>query len=120
VAFTIGSALAWSGAATVVRPGPWLIGTAVVASVLYYGFGLTVAIQSRDRIAGAQRGLIGLVGEARGRLAPDGPVFVKGTLWRGRTLGEPIEPGAAVRVRGVDGLVLRVELESPEPGSVGP
>jgi membrane-bound serine protease (ClpP class) len=120
VAFTIASAMAWSGAATVVRPGPWLIGTAVVASLLYYGFGLTVAIQSRDRIAGAQRGLIGLVGEARGRLAPDGPVFVKGALWRGRALDEPIEPGAAVRVRGVDGLVLRVELESPEPGGVGP
>lgn len=117
VAFGVGSAMAWSGAASIVRPGPWLIGAAVVGTILYYGFGLTVAIQSRDRIVRAQRGLIGLVGEARGRLAPDGPVFVKGALWRGRALGDPIDAGAPVRVRGVDGLILRVEVESPEPGS---
>jgi membrane-bound ClpP family serine protease len=62
----------------------------------------------------AQRGLIGLVGEARGPLAPDGPVYVKGALWRGRTGGERIETGTAVRVRGVDGLILRVEAEDPD------
>ena len=91
-----------------------------MASLLYYGFALTVALQSRDRIVGTQRGLIGLVGEARGRLAPDGPVFVKGALWRGRTEGEPIEPGTPVRVRGVDGLILRVEAETPHTvGSSG-
>ena len=96
------------------RISPWLIGGAVVASALYYGFALTVAVQSRDRIVNAQRGLIGLVGEARGRLAPDGPVYVKGTMWRGRSTGAEIATGTAVRVRGVDGLVLRVEAE---PGS---
>jgi len=101
-----------------VRISPWLIGGAIVSSLLYYGFALTVALQSRDRIVGTQRGLIGLVGEARGRLAPDGPVFVKGALWRGRTDGEPIEAGTPVRVRGVDGLILRVEAETPHP--VGP
>jgi membrane-bound ClpP family serine protease len=55
--------------------------------------------------------LIGLVGEARGRLAPDGPVYVKGAVWRGRSTGDEIASGTAVRVRGVDGLVLRVEPE---------
>jgi membrane protein implicated in regulation of membrane protease activity len=40
-------------------------------------------------------------------------VFVKGALWRGRAVGEPIEAGTAVRVRGVDGLILRVEAEVP-------
>ena len=83
----------------------------MVASLLYYGFGLTVALQSRDRIVNTQRGLIGLVGEARGRLAPEGPVFVKGAMWRGRSGGEAIAPGTPVRVRGVDGLVLKVEAE---------
>ena len=58
-----------------------------------------------------QRGLIGLIGEARGKLAPEGPVYVKGAMWRGRSAGEPIPPGTKVRVRGVDGLVLRVEVE---------
>jgi membrane-bound serine protease (ClpP class) len=114
VAFAVGSVLAWSGMAAPMRISPWLIGGAVVASALYYGFALTVAIQSHDRIVNAQRGLIGLVGEARGKLAPDGPVYVKGAMWRGRSTGDEIASGTAVRVRGVDGLVLRVEAE---PGS---
>jgi membrane-bound serine protease (ClpP class) len=114
-AFGIGSVLAWRGVDEAVRISPWLIGGAVVASLLYYGFALTVALQSRDRIVGTQRGLVGLVGEARGRLAPDGPVFVKGALWRGRSEGDPIEAGTPIRVRGVDGLILRVAPELARP-----
>ena len=111
VAFVAGSFLAYGQVAHAIRISPWLIVGATVASWLYYGFGLTVAVQSRDRIVATQRGLIGLVGEARGRLAPDGPVHVKGALWRGRSLGDPIAPGTKVRVRGVDGLILKVEPE---------
>jgi membrane-bound serine protease (ClpP class) len=113
-AFAAGSFLVYGGVADAIRISPWLIAGATIASWLYYGFGLTVAVQSRDRIVATQRGLIGLVGEARGRLAPDGPVHVKGALWRGRSLGDPIAPGTKVRVRGVDGLILKVEPE-PEP-----
>jgi membrane-bound serine protease (ClpP class) len=111
VAFGAGSVLAWSGVADAIRISPWLIAGAVVASLLYYGFALTVALQSRDRIVNTQQGLIGLTGEARGKLAPEGPVYVKGAMWRGRAAGDPIPPGTTVRVRGVDGLVLRVEAE---------
>ena len=114
-AFLAGSVLAWHGLADDLRISPWLIGGAVVASLLYYGFGLTVAQQSHDRIVNTQRGLIGLVGEARGRLAPEGPVYVKGTMWRGRSAGGEIGQGTRVRVRGVDGLVLRVEAEPSDP-----
>jgi membrane-bound serine protease (ClpP class) len=113
VLFVAGSFLVYGGVADAIRISPWLIGLMVVGAALYYGFGLTVAIQSRDRIVSTQRGLIGLVGEARGRLAPDGPVYVKGAMWRGRSLGDPIAPGSKVRVRGVDGLVLKVEPEEP-------
>jgi membrane-bound serine protease (ClpP class) len=112
VSFAVGSVVAWRGMAPAIRISPWLIGGAVIASILYYGFALTVALQSRDRIVNTQQGLIGLVGEARGRLAPEGPVYVKGAMWRGRANEEPIAPGTPVRVRGVDGLVLRVE---PDP-----
>jgi membrane-bound ClpP family serine protease len=111
VAFVVGSFVAYGQVAHAIRISPWLIVGATVASWLYYGFGLTVAVQSRDRIVATQRGLIGLVGEARGRLAPDGPVHVKGALWRGRSLGDPIAPGTKVRVRGVEGLILKVEPE---------
>jgi len=115
LALAVGSWLSWHQVAPAIQISPWLIGGATVASVLYYGFGLTVAMQSRDRIVNTQRGLIGLVGEARGRLAPEGPVYVKGTMWRGRSGGDTIAPGTPVRVRGVDGLVLKVEAE---PGTM--
>lgn len=112
VCFGAGSLLAWSDVAHAIRISPWLIGGAVVATFLYYGFALTVAIQSRDRILSTQRGLIGLVGEARGLLSPDGPVFVKGALWRGRSATGDIPAGSRIRVRGVEGLILRVEPEA--------
>ena len=115
VAFGAGSVLTWNGVDPSIRISPWLIGGAILASFLYYGFALTVAIQSRDRIVGAQRGLIGLVGEARGRLAPEGAVLVKGALWRGRTNGAPIEVGTPIRVRSVEGLILQVEAEPALP-----
>lgn len=114
-AFGAGSVLTWNDVDPSIRISLWLIGGAVLASLLYYGFALTVALQSRDRIAGVQRGLIGLVGEARGRLAPEGAVFVKGALWRGRTNGAPIETGTPIRVRSVDGLILHVEAEPEQP-----
>lgn len=120
VLFVAGSFLIYGQVAEPVEISPWLIGGMTIGAALYYGFGLTVAIQSRDRILSTQRGLIGLVGEARGRLAPDGPVYVKGALWRGRSLGEPIAPGSKVRVRGVDGLVLKVEAEPQDPSPDAP
>jgi membrane-bound serine protease (ClpP class) len=114
VAFLVGSFLSFGGVAPAIGISPWLIGLLTVGSVLYYGFALTVAQRSRERIASTQRGLVGLLGETRGELKPEGPVYVKGTLWRGRSNDGPIPPGTRVRVRGVDGLVLRVE---PDPGA---
>jgi membrane-bound serine protease (ClpP class) len=114
VAFLVGSFLSFRGVAPAIGISPWLIGLLTAGSVLYYGFALTVAQRSRERIASTQRGLVGLLGETRGELKPEGPVYVKGTLWRGRSNDGPIPPGTPVRVRGVDGLVLRVE---PDPGA---
>jgi membrane-bound serine protease (ClpP class) len=121
ILFVAGSVLLFRGVSAQIDLSPWLIGSLTIASLLYYGFALTVALQSRDRIASTQRGLIGLLGEARGELSPEGPVFVKGALWRGRSADEPIPSGTPVRVRGVDGLILRVAAEpgagpDPDPG----
>jgi membrane-bound serine protease (ClpP class) len=117
LAFAGGSWLAFGGVSPAIRISPWLIGASVVASVLYYGFALTVAVRSRERISSTQMGLVGLVGEARGELRPEGPVYVKGTLWRGKSNDGPIPAGTRIRVRGVDGLILRVE---PDPGGEPP
>jgi membrane-bound serine protease (ClpP class) len=108
-----GSVLVFSGVADEIDVSPWLIGSAAIATLLYWGFGLTVAVQSRERVTSTQKGLVGLIGETRGELKPEGPVYVKGALWRGRSADGPIPAGTRVRVRGVDGLILRVQ---PEPG----
>lgn len=112
VAFMAGSVLVFAGVADQIDVSPWLIGSFALAALLYWGFGLTVAVQSRDRLTSTQTGLVGLVGETRGELKPEGPVYVKGTLWRGRSTDGSIPAGTRVRVRGVDGLILRVQ---PEP-----
>lgn len=107
--FLAGSVLAYGDVAPSIAISPWLIGGATVTTVLYYGFVLTVALQSRDRITSTQQGLLGLVGEARTDLRPEGSVYVKGTLWRGKAADGAITAGTKVRVRGLDGLVLQVE-----------
>ena len=114
VAFAVGSFVVFGVVDDQIDVSPWLIGSFVLAALLYWGFGLTVAVQSRDRLTSTQTGLVGLVGETRGELKPEGPVYVKGTLWRGRSADGPIPAGTRVRVRGVDGLILRVQ---PEPAS---
>ncbi len=117
--FVAGSVLVFSGVADQIDVSPWLIGGSTLAALLYWGFGLTVAVQSRDRLTSTQQGLVGLVGEARGELTPEGPVFVKGTLWRGRSTDGPIAAGTRVRVRGVDGLILRVQADPPPADPTG-
>jgi membrane-bound serine protease (ClpP class) len=116
--FAAGSFLLFEGLSDEIDISPWLIAAFTVTALLYWGFGLTVAIQSRERLTSTQKGLVGLVGETRGELRPEGPVFVKGTLWRGRSAGDPIPQGTRVRVRAVDGLILRVEPE-PAPSAEG-
>ena len=117
LAFVAGSVLVFGGVSDAIDVSPWLIGSVAVGAFLFWGFALTVAIQTRERLTSTQRGLVGLVGEARGELNPEGSVHVKGTVWRGRSADGPIPAGTRVRVRGVDGLVLRVSPEPPDEGA---
>jgi membrane-bound serine protease (ClpP class) len=119
VFFFAGSMLAFRGVSSEIDVSPWLAAVLTAGGVLYYGFALTVPLQSRDRLTSTQRGLVGLVGETRGELRPEGPVYVKGALWRGRTLDGPIAAGTRIRVKGADGLILRVEPD-PDPGQPNP
>ncbi len=60
-----------------------------------------------------REGFIGEVGAAVGELHPEGLVAIRGATWRARTnRATPVEDGAAIRVIGIDGLVLDVEPES--------
>lgn len=68
--------------------------------------------------------LVGRVGEARERLDRSGYVRLGSELWRATVArgADPVEPGAAVRVRAVRGLTLVVEAvgEDPPPSPRSP
>jgi membrane-bound serine protease (ClpP class) len=55
----------------------------------------------------------GAVGVVRGRLDPEGLVFVHGELWQAYTDDGPIEPGEEVEVERIDGLRLEVRRAEP-------
>jgi membrane-bound serine protease (ClpP class) len=61
-----------------------------------------------NKVITGEQGMIGLVGEARTSLAPQGKIFVNGELWNARS-ALPIAPGTPVIVRKVEGLELEVE-----------
>jgi membrane-bound serine protease (ClpP class) len=111
LAFLAGSLLAWWGVAPAVDLSLWVVALFTIAGAVFFGFGMTVALRSRERVRTAQVGLVGLIGEVRTDLDPEGGVYVKGSLWRARSMDGPIPKGARVRIKGVDGLILRVEQE---------
>jgi membrane-bound serine protease (ClpP class) len=112
LALTVGSLLLFSGTSPEVELPGWVIGVVVAGSVLFFGFAMTVAMRARHRQAmTGQEGLIGLTGESRADLSPEGQVWVKGALWRARALNGPIPAGRRIRVRRVDGLLLLVQEE---------
>lgn len=67
--------------------------------------------------------IVGEVGTATADLNPEGMVRVRDALWRARTnRATPIATGDAIRVAGVEGLVLQVEpaADDPATGGAGP
>lgn len=65
----------------------------------------------RNKVITGESGLLEEIGVARTALTPAGKIFVHGEYWDA-TASTPVEPGAKVRVVGVDGLTLRVEAVS--------
>jgi len=73
-----------------------------------------VARSHARRPATGKEALIGARAIVRRALEPEGMVFVEGELWRARSLSGPIPAGQTVRVVGLEGLVLLVELLTEE------
>lgn len=62
------------------------------------------------KITTGMAGMIGQVGRAETEIAHEGTVFVRGELWRACSYTK-IAPGQPIRVVGLDGLTLKVEIE---------
>ncbi len=101
---------------------PWNVIIVVVAAAIDIAETGVFLWWSRRRrrltpVAVGAETIVGRVGVALGRLDPDAArptaqVRVEGEIWRARS-AEPIDPGAAVVVSAVDGLLLDVR---PAPG----
>jgi membrane-bound serine protease (ClpP class) len=88
---------------------PLLAATVSVMTVGFFRLAVGRGILSqRVRPQHDPDAVLGQVGEARTTLDPLGSVYVGGELWSARCEA-PVAAGAAVRVRGREGLVLIVE-----------
>ncbi len=97
---------------------PWNVVIVIVAATIDIAETGTFFWWSRRRrrltpVAVGAETIVGRTGIALGRLdpgaaSPAGQVRIEGEIWSARS-AEPIEPGAPVVVRAVNGLVLEVE-----------
>lgn len=72
-------------------------------------FLMTLVLKSRHlKVSTGEQGMIGEIGVARTPLAPEGKIFVHGELWDAIS-STPLDPGAQVKVREIDGLTLKVD-----------
>ncbi|HET7497465.1 MAG TPA: nodulation protein NfeD [Candidatus Eisenbacteria bacterium] len=108
VSLVLGSLLLIGGDAGMARISYSVIGTVVVATVVFFVFVLGAAFRAQRRKPMTGReGLIGERGTALTDLEPGGRVFVHGEYWEAES-SEHIERGSAVVVDQVDGMRLRV------------
>lgn len=56
-----------------------------------------------------QKGMVGLVGDARSDLDPEGSVYIRGEYWTAVAASGKIKTGTKVKVVAMDGMTLKVE-----------
>jgi membrane-bound serine protease (ClpP class) len=107
VSFTLGSVLLYDGLSL-----SWItLLVAIVGMAVAMIAGMPAMVRSRFSTPTIGREwMVGEVGTAVGRVAPDGIVTVRDAPWRARTnRATPIDAAQAVRVVSIDGLLLEVE-----------
>jgi membrane-bound serine protease (ClpP class) len=92
-----------------VLPSPWgLVAVAVGAALEIAESTAFIWWSKRRQASVGVQSLVGRSGVAIDALWPDGQVRVSGEIWKARCRGG-CDPGSAVVVRGIDGLVLEVD-----------
>ncbi|MCU0268806.1 MAG: hypothetical protein MUF83_09175 [Acidimicrobiales bacterium] len=110
VLFVSGSLVLYDGVSM-----SWLtLAVGVVAMLLTYLAGMPAMVRTRFSTPTIGREwMVGEMGRAVSPIAPDGVVQIRGALWRAFTnRATPIDELDAVRVTGIEGLVLEVEPET--------
>ena len=93
---------------------PLALGTGVVGMTVLMVAGMPAMVRARFSTPTIGReSMVGERGEAVAEVDPEGTVEVRGARWRARTnRATPIAAGQAVRVVGIDGILLEVEPEA--------
>ena len=109
VSMSLGSLMLFDAPEVGFRVSWWVIGPTVAATAGLFLFVVAAGVRALGRppTTGAE-GLVGRTATVRERLGPEGQVMVSGEIWRAVAEGEPLEPGAQVRIIAVDGLTLKV------------
>jgi membrane-bound serine protease (ClpP class) len=117
VSMALGSLMLFDAPEVGFRVSWWVIGPTVAATAGLFLFVVAAGVRALGRppSTGAE-GLLGRTATVRERLGPEGQVMVSGEIWRAVAEGEPLEPGAQVRIVGVDGLTLRVAKAEAKGG----
>jgi membrane-bound serine protease (ClpP class) len=117
VSMALGSLMLFDAPEVGFRVSWWVIGPTVAATAGIFLFAIAAGVQAlgRPSSTGAE-GLVGKTATVRERLGPEGQVMVSGEIWRAVVEGEPLEPGAHVRIVAVDGLTLRVAKAEAKGG----
>ncbi len=112
VCFTVGTLTLYEGVSM-----SWLtIGVGLIGAALYAYTGMPSMVRTRFSTPTiGRKWMIGSMGEATTEVAPEGTVKIRDATWRAITnRATPIKQGEAVRVVGIDRLILEVE---PEEGA---
>jgi len=117
VSMSLGSLMLFDSPEVGFRVSWWVIAPTVGATAGLFLFVVAAGVRALGRppATGAE-GLVGKTATVRERLGPEGQVMVLGEIWRAVAEGEPLEPGAQVRIVAVDGLTLRVAKAEAKGG----
>ncbi|NNF08459.1 MAG: nodulation protein NfeD [Candidatus Eisenbacteria bacterium] len=83
----------------------------VLLSLVFFGFAILMALRAQKRrVVSGEEALVGLVGEVRKTLDPEGTIFVAGEHWTAVSeSSDPLPVGVSVEVVAVDRLTLHVK-----------
>ncbi len=111
IALTLGSLMLFQSAEPALRLSWTVIIPSVVFIWLFFVFvvGLVVKAQRKHPVTGRE-GLVNMTGEACSDVEKNGKVFVHGEYWNAAS-DSLIKKGDRVRVRAIEGMLLKVEKE---------
>ena len=111
IALAVGSLRMFPAPAHALGIAPWLVGLGTASALVFFVPVMTYVRRSRrdPETQRAARELVGLPGQVRSMLNPEGFVWVADELWRARSEdGTRLRVGEDVVVTGADGILLHV------------